>query len=1281
MNRSVMRLVVLYAVVSLAAPGAVFAQGSTTQTLSGSVVDATGAVVPGADVSAKHTGTGVANTAVSNAEGLFSIPSLPIGTYTVTVTLQGFKTVIISNVVLTSGAGANVKATMEIGGVTEQVTVASSSEIVQTQSSAISQTINTKQITQLPLTSRSAMDFVNMLPGVTTANGNRQAVINGLPRGVINITLDGVNVQDNTLRTSDGFFAIVSPRLDAIEEVTVSTASQDSGDSGQGAVQVKFVTRSGTNTFTGSGYYFGRRDWLNANTWFNNRDGVKKAKLRQNQSGFRAGGPIVIPGLFDGHNKAFFFFNYEELRQPSDVTRSNRNVLSTGAQAGNYCYSGTCVNVLSLAAANGQTSTVDPTIGKTLADIRAAVSGGSLSDTDANIQAFTFNVPVLSRRRYPTFSLDYNLTQNHRTKFAYNYQKFSDYPDTLNSMEYAFPGFPVSSGQTSIRLGWSGSVRSTLGRNLVNEARVGYSGAPVRFFDEMNVGMYSNYQGFALNFPNVGSNLTSAAAPPFRPQSRNANSLLIDDSINWLKGSHSFSFGGAFTQYDIWAKDVTLIPSITFQVLANDPASAMFVAANFPGASAVQITAASNLYALLTGRVSAITGNARLNESTGKYTYVGEGTQRGRLREYEFYAQDRWRLRSNLTLNLGVRYALQNPFQPLNSLYSTANINQVCGVSGAADDASCNLFKPGSMPGQRSTYDQYTEGSKAHKTDLNNFAPSVGLAWTPAQKGGVLGALMGREGDFVIRGGWNRAYSRPGMNDYTGRLNANPGILIDASRNSGLNNLGPAPLLFRDTARLGAPSFPETPTYPLAASVASSINTFDPNLQVPSADSWSAGLQRGLGRDMAVEIRYVGTRSRDGWAAPGAGVGGFNYNEFNISDNGFLQEFRRAQVNLRANLAATGTASFAFTGAPGTSPLPIFLAYYNAQPAGNAGNPALYTGGSWTNATFLGFLAERNPQPYSFASTNTTNGLQGNATFRNNALTAGLPANFFIANPDVSAANVVKNYFKTRYNALQLELRRRYAQGLQFQASYAFGHQYDNQFASFLRGEYWQRPSGNTGDIPHAFKINVIYDLPFGEGRRFANTSNGFLNRLVGGWQLGVYSRLQNGTPVNLGNVRLVGMTKAEVQDMFKLRFDNANRRVFMLPEDVVANSILAFNVSATSATGYSSQGVPTGRYFAPANGPDCIEINNSNYGDCGIQSLVLNGPMFQQHDLRIAKRTRLAGRTNLEIAAQMLNVFNHPNFLAVSGVGSATIDGYRVTGLSGADQARVIQLEVRFNW
>src|SRR5215211_5261506 len=311
MNRSLFRLglVTVLALAMCASSSLAFAQGGTTSTLNGTVVDTSGAVLPGADISAKHSTSGVVTTAVANSEGAFSLPALPIGTYVVTVTMQGFKTAVVNDVVLTSTQGANVKATLEVGGVTEQVTVSSTSEIIQTQSTTVSSTINTNQITKLPLTSRSAMDFVNFLPGVSTPGGNRDATINGLPQGVINITLDGINIQDNTNRSTDGFFAIVSPRLDAVEEVSVTTAGQGA-DAGQGAVQIKFVTRSGGNTYTGSAYHYYQNDKLNANTWFNNRIGTPKAELLQNQFGARLGGPLVIPGLVK-RGKAFFFGNYE----------------------------------------------------------------------------------------------------------------------------------------------------------------------------------------------------------------------------------------------------------------------------------------------------------------------------------------------------------------------------------------------------------------------------------------------------------------------------------------------------------------------------------------------------------------------------------------------------------------------------------------------------------------------------------------------------------------------------------------------------------------------------------------------------------------------------------------------------------------------------------------------------------------------------------------------------------------------------------------------------------
>lgn len=1280
----------------LATPG--FGQGGVTSTISGIVSDNTGGIVPGANVVVLHKATGVSQETTTNSEGAFAFPSMSPGTYTVTVSLAGFRTVVINDVVLTSGSPANLKATLEVGQLTEQVTVTSSSEIVQTISSTVSSTITTNQITKLPLTTRSAMDFVNFLPGVSTPAGNRDATINGLPRGMINITLDGVNIQDNTLRSTDGFFAIVSPRLDSVEEVTVTTASQGAGDAGSGAVQVKFVTRSGTNQLTGSGYYYYRSDKLNANTWFNNRNGVAKAKLKQNQMGARVGGPIVIPGLFDGHNKAFFFMNYEEVRQPSDTTR-NRTLLNPGAVAGNFSYTAggatQSVNVLQLAAANGQLASVDPTIGKLLNDILAATRGGSLSAIDPNLERFSFNVPVESMRRYPTFKIDYQLNSAHRASFSYNYQKFTDFPDTLNGFDASYPGFPVEAGQESVRLGWSAPVRSVLSPSLVNEARVGYSGAPVKFFDELNVGMFTGQlapqAGHAIVFPSVNSALTNPGPTP-APQSRNATSFVIGDTLTWLKGSHSLNIGGAFTQYDIWAINSMLVPQLRFGVVSSDPASPLFSAANFPGASAANITAAQNLYALLTGRVQQISGDARINEATGEYEWVGKGRQNGRMQEAGVFVQDSWRVKSNLSLNLGVRYDVQLPFTPLNSLYSYATVADLCGVSGTKGDNRCNLFQPGQMPGTRPTFKQLTKGTATYDKDLNNIAPSLGFAWTPAPRDGMLGSLMGRDGDFVVRGGFTRSFSRPGLNDFTNIYNANPGIRIVLNRDEASGNLGPTPLLLRNTSQLTPPAFAAKPVYPMTDVITQDVSVLDPHLKIPSADSWSMGVQRSVGANMAIEVRYVGTRGRDSWrtnvdgnngAANGSGT--LNFNEFNIFENGFVNEFRVAQANLLANIAAGRGATFAYTGAAGTAPLPTFAAFFNAVPASQAGNAALYTGTNWTNQTFLNFLAARNPNPFGFASAGT-NGLMGNATFRANAATAGVPANFFVANPDLlGGAFMTTNIGTSTYDSLQIELRRRYADGLQFQTSYVYGKGYISDWESWRRELVMIRDAGTPGDVTHQFKANVVYDMPFGRGRTFGGNVNGFVDRIIGGWQVGLSARVQTGRLIDLGNVRMVGMDKQELQSMFKLRFDDAGRKVWMLPQDLIDNTIAAFSVSATSPTGYAGN-APAGKYLAPANGPDCIEVDNgADYGECAGRSIVLTGPMFRQFDLRFSKRTRIVGNTDLELATEMLNVFNQANFVPV-GIGSGatlgnTIASYEVTALTGTNTARVIQLVARINW
>ena len=316
--------------------------GQVSTALSGTISDQNGAVVAGATVAVKHVETGVEFRATSSGNGLFTIPSLSAGTYSLKVVAQGFKQAEVRDININAGVPATVNISLEVGAASESVVVQGGAEVLQTQSASISTTITGRQITETPLTSRDALDLVLLLPGTNTPGRPRTSTINGLPKGSLNITIDGVNVQDNILKSSDGFFTYVRPRLDAVDEVTVSTATPGAESAGEGAVQIKFVTRSGTNEYTGSLYEYHRNPFLNANYWFNNRDLTPKPGFTTaprdfiilNQFGGRFGGPIWIPKLFNGKDKAFFFGSYEQqrFRNPRQVFFDNlQNFTPTAA--------------------------------------------------------------------------------------------------------------------------------------------------------------------------------------------------------------------------------------------------------------------------------------------------------------------------------------------------------------------------------------------------------------------------------------------------------------------------------------------------------------------------------------------------------------------------------------------------------------------------------------------------------------------------------------------------------------------------------------------------------------------------------------------------------------------------------------------------------------------------------------------------------------------------------------------------------------------------------------
>ena len=1257
----------------------VFAQGSSTASISGVVVDTDGAVIPGATIVVKNTKTGESFNTVSSGAGTFSIPALITGTYTVSVTLEGFKTALLNNVVVNSGVPASVRATLEVGGLTEQVTVQANSELVQTQSATVSTVLDTRQVQSLPLSSRDASQFVVFLPGVTSPGGTRDSIVNGLPQSTINMTIDGVNIQDNTLKTTDGFFALVSPRIDAIEEISFTTAASGAENTGSGATQIRYTTKSGTNQFHGSVFHQYRSDALNTNTWFNKRDNLPKTELLLNQPGFNVGGPVRFPG-YDGRNKAFFFVNYEESRSPAAIRR-NRTVLHPNAQAGVFRYSAAggvqSVDLFSLAARNGQIATPDPLIAKLFADIRqATTTEGNIRDlTDPLFQEYSFQVPTQSKNRYPTVRVDYQLTERHRLTYSLNFQSITGGPDTTNNRENAFPGFPVQASQDSTRRATSGWLRSVISPTMVNEFRIGYGGGPVIFWQndykpEMWSGPLANQGGYHLNFNNTLSPLTNAGASG-TPQGRDAYHTTFENTLNWQKGSHSINIGGLLANYTLWMENQQIVPELRFDVITGDPAEAMFVTANFPGASAAAIANARRLYAILTGRVSQILGNARLDDA-GKYQYLGQGLQRARQQQVGLWLQDSWHVGPNVTVNYGARYDLSFPFVALNNSYSIGDLDDVYGVSGTG-----NLFKPGVMTGQPPTFRQLEEGERAYPMDWNNISPSVGLAWTPNAGSGFLRTLTGNTSEFVVRGGYSRSYTRLGLTDFAGQVANNPGVSLAVNRTLALGNLGPLPLLMRN-GNLSPASFPSEFVEPFTEVSTGDITIFSPDLVVPFSDTWQAGFQRQLSQTMSVEARYVGARSGDSWRTN-------NYNEINIVENGFLDEFKLAMANLQANNAAGGTraGSFAFFGdGTGTVPLPIMLAYFNGVNRSGAGNAAAYTSANFRSPTYVDPLARFNPNPYSIATS-----LRDDAAARDRAVAAGLARNFLLANPDLTGgANIVENRGNTMYHSMVLELRRRQTRGLSFSSSYVLGHASQSSFLSLRIDDPMLRNGGEEGDVSHALKLNLVYSLPFGQGEKFGGNVNGVVDRIIGGWQLAFNSRVQSGRLLDLGNVRLVGMDEKELMKAFKLRIDD-QQRVFMWPQDIIDNTFKAFSVSATSATGYSSNGPPSGRYMAPADSFDCIETIRGE-GKCGLQSLVVQGPVFQQHDLSIVKRIAIAGQVNAEFRLDALNVFDNVNFSPVSGltstnnrVAGASQTAYETTTLTGVNTSRVLQLVARVRW
>lgn len=1032
------------------------------------VKDETGAVVPGAKITLIDLSTRRESTATTNEQGFFAFSDVRPGEYQITAEHAGFKKAEVRGIVVNVGTPAAVNLTLAAGQIVDVVTTTASDAqlLVNTENAELQTTVSERQINDLPLNGRNPLDLANLQAGVNQSGINREASVNGLRGTFTNLTWDGININDNYIRT-DTFFATAAPSVVSVSEFTVTT--QNSNPAGAlGVAQVKLVTPRGSSAFHGSLFNFHRNDVLDANSFFNNATGVEREKLIRNQFGFGLGGPVRLPKEPSWlKDKLFFYGYYEGTRERTELSLL-RTVLTEAARGGTFTYRRAdngqlqTVNLLQLGG-----ESIDPVTQRLInltplpndlasGDL-ALVSGGlNLS----NIAGYRFNTSAANSSDLWGFRIDYDATAKHRFEAIYSRFTFSLPNDPFNGIEEPFPGLP-GGGQSSARPRGSFAWSWTPTASLNNELRFGFNHYNVQFDLREPFA-----DGFRVTFPLIDDPVQNALN-----QGRKVENYEIIDNATWVKGNHQIRFGGNFRRVYLAPFDFAgTLPLYTIgynSVGTSSPLSTSL----FPGGiSANDFGRANDILAILTGVVEEATQTFNAASRTS-------GFVSGEPRQLQYlyysaagYASDTWRIRPNLTVNAGLRYEY---------------------VSVPTERRGLQLFPRGGLEALRDPnavldFAGSGTGRRFFNPDRNNFGPNISFSWDPFG-----------DGKTAIRAGYSISYVID--NNITTIENA-------ANGNDGLNQTITIP----DVAgRIGGagrvqidpPPFqvPRTILDNIALDPGAAIFTIDPNLQTPYVQQWNFGIEREIFPNTVVEARYVGNRGTKL-------TRGIDINQVQVVSNGFLEDFRRAQRNLAANGdPAVGETLQVFPKLGDFRPFGFGFAFLN--------DPGI------RNLISTGQVGE-------LAAIYVTN--RDLFLDPNNGFGVELTPDYFLrANPNIFVADYIGNGSYSNYHGLQLEVRRRLNSGFYFQANYTFskaftdfeGGQTNFQGLLDLDSTVAVEKLRISNDITHVFKANGVYDLPFGPGKRFFD-QQGAVGKLLGGWSLNGIVRLQSGEPVSIVSAR-----------------------------------------------------------------------------------------------------------------------------------------------------------------
>lgn len=851
---------------ALASMSSLFAQ--TSGRISGSVTDSSGASIPGAAVELFLPGgqTPIIKTE-TGADGNFSMAGVRPEMYFLQVTSTGFRTEIIRNLKVDTSTELSLKAIkLEISATAETIEVSADAATVQTSSAEVSTTVTNAQLRLLPSLNRSPIGLLLTQAGVSS-NARTSTTINGLRPSFANITLDGINIQDNFIRTNTLDYQPNLLLLDQVAEATLVTSNSNPA-LGNGAAQINFTTPSGTNQFHGGLVWSNRNNITSANTWFNNRNGISRPFLNQNQFGGSIGGPIK-------KDKLFFYSNYEALRLRQQ-TAATRTILRADARRGIISYrdsGGTLRQVNVLTAAN---LTADTRSAQIIAATPGpeAINRGDIGDS-LNTGGYGFNIRNNRTRDNVLGKVDFVASSKHSFAGTYTWNRdIVDRPDLMNNFETV----PVVTNDGATKL-LSVTHRWSPSATFTNELRGGFNLAPAPF---------NTSQDFSSPIIAPAATLISNPVNTFRRQGRITNTYTIQDNATWVKGRHTFQFGyhSQYIRVNSFA-DAGITATYGLGISASNPIN---INAALPGISAADLSTANALLSLHAGFIANSTQTFNVKDRTSGFLPNQPEVRNFTSDNFAGYFQDKFKAGRRLTINMGIRWDYFTPVDEQNALALLPVLNGQSPI-----DALLN-------PNGTLDFAGNAVNRRWYKKDLNNFAPNIGIAYD----------IFG-DGKSSFRAGYSVNFA----NDEFIRSLDN-----STSTNAGLSQAVTNNNLNARAASLPAvtvPAFkvPRTFADNYAVNSLAALGIPDPNLVTPYVQQWSAGIQREIARGI-VEVRYIGNRGTKQFRA-------FDYNQVRIDIPGYREDFLRARQNGELARSATGTFNPVFNAAiAGSQPLPFF---------------------------------------------------------------------------------------------------------------------------------------------------------------------------------------------------------------------------------------------------------------------------------------------------------------------------------------------------------------------